>query len=948
MQDSLRMLHPRLVEALKKEGYRSLNPVQKKAIPFILQGYHVLLSAPTGSGKTEAAFFPILSMMLERDLVKRKGLIYFIYITPLRALNRDIYWRMVSLSQRLGFDIMIRHGDTPESLRRKMVREPPHILITTPETLQILLLGRKIRELLRGVLWVVIDEVHELIGDKRGVQLSIGLERLRSLTYRKKFQRIGLSATVSDLNIAREFLCPYQTVIPIQVGVERRISIEVVDPGDVETVPPSIYSEEHLTVEVARRIGKIKKYLDKYGSLLIFTNTRDTAEALGLRLALFYGDEVKVHHGSLSRDKRLEAEREFKNSRIRALVCTSSMELGIDIGHVDFVVQYMSPRQAVKLVQRIGRSGHHLTREAKGAVIAVDFDDILESLVLARRAMKGEIEELEYHWKPYDVLAHQIVGMVLERREVSFSEIYEKVLHSHAYGELTLGELRKVVEFLAQIGFLSVRGDHIRARRGSIQYYYENVSMIPDVSKYKVRDISAMKFIGELDEDFVSLRCEEGYRFILAGKVWSVVNIDEEKGIVNVTPAPSYLGALPAWEGELIPVTFKVAREVGSLRRRLKMVVEGKYSYGKILSEYPASKNLFESLLKFIKRVLEKGYPIPDDRTVVLEEGGRALIVHACLGTKINTALGLFLSYSLSRKLGARVTYTMDPYRVLLLSSVKLDSRHVTSLLLDTPLSDLENGLINAIKGSFMYRSRLIQVAKRFGVISKGKRVRVSPALLKAFEGTPVAEEALKEILVEKIDLRGFIEFAEKLRKKRLQLITVKADFEEGVHSPFSEPILKAGSRYDTTFDLTSSMHLKNIVKERLLNTSLTLVCMHCLATRTVKVKEVEERPRCIKCGSVLLAVVYPGDLEAKLKVLRKRKRGVRLKKEEKALLERVARTASLVASYGRRAVFVLAGRGIGPTTATRILSKAASEDELIKGVIKAEREYFRTRAFWD
>lgn len=950
MQGSFRGLHPAVVKVILEQGYTSLNPLQEKAIPLILKGYNVLISAPTGSGKTEAALFPVFSKLIEGNLNQETtGLIHVLYITPLRSLNRDIYWRMARIAEKLNLRIMIRHGDTPNVLRRKMVLKPPQILITTPESLQFLLVGKRVRELLRGVRWVIVDEIHELIGDKRGIQLSVGLERLREITGRS-FQRIGLSATISDIELAKRFLCQYQRVLEVQADIVRRMEIGVISPEEYSIESGGQIAElSGISSEAYARLKVIVDLLDKHENVLIFTNTRDTAEVLGSRLALFYEKPVKVHHGSLSREERIEAEQLFKKGQLKALVCTSSMELGIDVGQVNFVIQYMSPRQAIKLIQRVGRSSHYFTKIAKGIIVATYFDDILESLVLARRAVNGQLEGFEFHWKPYDVLGHQIVGIVLEYGRISLERLYEIITRAYPYKDLTFAEFRRVLNFVKNEGFIKVHENgEVTARRGAYKYYYENASTIPDTQKFKVRDIASMKFIGELDEDFVSLRCEEGYTFILAGKVWKVVNVDEENGYVNVVPATTQLGALPAWEGELIPVSYNVAREVGSLRRRLKLVLEGTYSQERLLKDYSLSEKLLHILLDFVKKHVSKGYPWPDDKSIVIEDGGKGVLMHACFGSKVNEGLGLLLSYILSKERGFRVLYSTDPYRVLLLSAFPLKSREVEEILLSKSLDEVRESLINAIKNSLVYKWRLVHVARRFGAIARERKVKLSKGLLKTFEETPIADEALKEVLVEKIDLEGVLRVVKGLREGRMRILRASSNFEKGIYSPLAEPILEARMRYGSPVEITPSEALLDAVKKRLENSLLTLICLHCLSTYTLRVKEMSDRPRCLRCRSVLLTVVYPHELQEKLKILRKRKSHRRLSPQEKSELERMARIASLMASYGKRAAMALAGRGIGPSTAVRILQRASDETTFLREIVKAEREYFRTRAFWD
>ncbi|MEM3394170.1 MAG: DEAD/DEAH box helicase, partial [Candidatus Methanomethylicia archaeon] len=390
------------------DGYIEPTEPQEKAIPEILNGENILLIAPTGSGKTEAALFPIISMMMNEDI---RG-IRAIYVTPLRALNRDILKRMVEIAEKAGISIEVRHGDTPESIRRRQALKPPKILITTPETLQAILPGKTIRKHLSKVRYVVIDELHELVSDKRGAQLALALERLEEVC-EEEIQRIGLSATIGNRDLAAKFLAGTDRKVKIIDSTEKKnfeINVEAVF-DDEEN-----YSEvEGIPVHMVKRLRRIIELASKGNSILLFTNTRETAEALSTMIKKLNPPfKIGVHHGSISKEERIRIEEEFRNGIIKLLICTSSLELGIDIGSIDHVIQYTSPRQATNLMQRVGRSGHKIWETSCGTIIASTINDIIESAVLAKRVMEKRIEDLKMHEKALDVLAHQMVGLILD------------------------------------------------------------------------------------------------------------------------------------------------------------------------------------------------------------------------------------------------------------------------------------------------------------------------------------------------------------------------------------------------------------------------------------------------------------------------------------------------------------------------------------------------------
>ncbi|MDG6898605.1 MAG: DEAD/DEAH box helicase, partial [Nitrososphaerota archaeon] len=360
-----------LVEALREKGFSSPTDPQMKLVPVVREGKNALLMAPTGTGKTEAAFLPILDRMIREGLSREKGT-KLLYITPLRALNRDMLDRMQWWCKKFDIRLGVRHGDSSQAERTNMSYAPPDILITTPETLQILLVGKRIRGSLRSLKWVVVDEVHELAEDKRGSQLSVGLERLRDAVD-GELQVVGLSATVgSPERIAQFLVGKGRDCQIVRVPVEKSLSLRVVTPraaAEDSALAEAIYSYP----EVAARLRTIRELVEKYRAVLIFTNTRTEAEALASRFRVWNPEfPIGIHHSSLSKATREAVERSLKEGRLLGVICTSSLELGIDIGFLEYVVQYNSPRQVTRLIQRVGRSGHRIGQVSNGVVITQD------------------------------------------------------------------------------------------------------------------------------------------------------------------------------------------------------------------------------------------------------------------------------------------------------------------------------------------------------------------------------------------------------------------------------------------------------------------------------------------------------------------------------------------------------------------------------------------------
>jgi Lhr-like helicase len=441
-------LHPRLVKLLRDQGWEGLTVAQDQALAPLLAGKHTLLVAPTGYGKTEASLIPVLSRVLaERDRLKEQKKPWpvgfkVLYVTPLRALNRDLMVRLESWAEALGLHIGVRHGDTTPAERQRQAKNPPDVLITTPETVQLLLYGDTLRKHLATVRFAILDEVHDLAVSERGAQLLVALERIEEVVGQSAalreakapertgpshpsarpgggFQRIGVSATVADPKAVAKWLGGRDREVEVVVvSAVKEIRLAVVHPepgpGDAE-----LAAKLSVTPQIVAQIQAIRRLCRQHERVLVFHNTRDGAELLASRSALLDQDEHKpvllgLHHGSLSAEVRTEVEDGFKSGRLKAIVATSSLELGIDVGAIDHVVQVGSPRSVARLVQRLGRSGHRVGAVSDGTLVATGPEDILECLAVARRAREGRLEPLVLRLDPLVVLANQLVALANE------------------------------------------------------------------------------------------------------------------------------------------------------------------------------------------------------------------------------------------------------------------------------------------------------------------------------------------------------------------------------------------------------------------------------------------------------------------------------------------------------------------------------------------------------
>lgn len=932
-------------QAIKGIGISSPTKPQELAIPAILGGRNVLLIAPTGTGKTEAAILPVLSLHLSQ---KQGTGIEILYIAPLRALNRDMLSRLTKICQDLGVTIAVRHGDTKVGERQQQTREPPKMLITTPETLQAILPGKIIGKHLKDVRWVIIDEIHELATDKRGVQLAVGLERLSEIA--GEFQRIGLSATVgSKEEIARFLVGSHRQVEILDASMEKKINIRIESPlpskDDIELT-------ERLYVDpaMAARLRRLHELINKHGPVLIFVNTRETAETLGSRLKLLDPSlKVGIHHGSLAREIRIEAEEGFRSGRLSGLICTSSMELGIDIGTVAMVVQYMSPRQVTRLVQRVGRSGHRVEAISEGIIIAASPDDVAEAMVIGKKTLKGELESEKFHRLSLDVLAHQLVGISLDRGGPSIEDAVSLLKRAQPYRDLDALTVERVLKQLSSEGMVRLENGRFKVSRPGFSYYFTNLSTIPDTRRYTIKDIASRKTVGTLDEEFVAYYGAQDLTFIMKGEVWKIIEIDNENRQVLVEPSNDPLGAIPAWEGELIPVPFEVALEVGSLRSNISQLLKKGKTCKEIASalakEYPVEEQAAGWLAEQINEQIAAG-AVPTHENIIIEASDNFVILHACFGSLVNQTIALVLAALLTARMGASIAVKVDPYRIAFKLPVEAEPELIKTIIIELKPEHLLPLLKITLKDSSMFRWRLVQVAKRFGAIKRDADLTQLNLrrLVEHFEGTPIYEEAMKEVMLEKLNVGQTMEI---LRLIESGGISVSILSGEGP-TPLAWPVLNEISGGELILPKKAEREIIRALMRRLEQQTVRLHCLNCNKwSVTTKVGRVPDPPVCRNCGARLITLL-PWESHALLSAIKKQALGKKLSKEEDQLLRRAFQAANLVLTYGKRAVIALSGRGIGPQTAARILSKNPAEENFYRAILQAERIYSRTRRFWD
>jgi ATP-dependent Lhr-like helicase len=943
--------------ALVEAGFTAPTLPQTMSFPSILAGKNVLLIAPTGTGKTEAVLLPVFSRLIAQKPEDQTG-IQVIYITPLRALNRDMIKRLTFWSQRLDISVDVRHGDTEMKIRRKQARQPPQMLITTPETLQAILPGSQMRRHLKSVECVIVDEVHDLAESKRGAQLTLALERLFEAT-EHEFQRIGLSATVGNPEEVAKFVAgTNREVSIIHALIAKNYSYRVEFPTPTEK-DFELAGKLETSPEAAARIRRLAELIDTHKSTLIFVNSRTIAEMLGHRFSQLGRQDIAVHHGSLSREERANIEDSFKAGTLKALIATSTLELGIDIGSVNLTVQYMSPRQVSSLIQRVGRSGHTLERVSEGVIITVYPDDILESIAAVENAERGKIEPVLFHENALDVLAHQIAGVLMDKEIIQTGDVFRIVHRAYPYRKLTKKRLNDVIDFLASLNKLRLdaEGKVLRKSGRTREYYYGNLSMIPDERRYPVINVLNDRKIGTLGDEFMALDARIGLHFIMRGKVWRIVQIEEETGTVHVVPAEDPFAAIPGWNGEILPVPIDLAQQTGTAREKISALLKrGKtpeQAAEELAGEFKTDQKTLVETTREIDEHLKEGAPLPTQNRIVLEAYDRYLVVHACFGEVVNKTLGGIFDSVLSER--EIVTgWWADGYRILLEQPRKLSALEVEQMpkvLFHLTDEQVETAFQKYLKAKFPFAYKMKFVAERFGVMPRGKTM--SPErqtrLRASFEGTPVFDETIREGMLEKADLAKAKQIMHEAQSGKIEVNTI---IRVEKPTPLAYHILAQYADISELMAperviLSNIDRMKNAIEAR----TATLACLNCGQwTMQVHVKELPEEPTCGNCGSRLLTLLYLGQNVEKLKEdLRKRREGKELNSEELKELTVARRKADLVLSYGKQAMRALMVKGVGPETASRILGKMhTNQDEFLMDLLKAKIQYLRTREFWE
>jgi len=906
--------------------YGDFTEIQKAAMPIIEEGGNCVVVAPTGAGKTEAAVLPILRSLSGAQ--KAVG-IRAIYITPLRALNRDMIKRLTWMCDKIGVSIAVRHGDTLQSERRKQEKTAPALLITTPETLQSILPTKSFASHLKNVEYVVVDEVHELYYNKRGAQLSLALERLEELS--PGFKRIGISATVADPEVAGRFMCGARPFRVATVSSVKRIEISIALPQKYGKEVKELACKLDIDEKALARVGAIADAIKSSKSALVFANTRQVVEALGSRLLLLnsmhnFGG-IGVHHGSLDRKDRIEMEERFKGGELRGMIATSSLELGIDIGDIDLVVQYGSPRQALRLVQRVGRSGHSVSGVARGRIIATSNIDAIEALSVYKSVKEGSIESFGVCDNALDVLCTQLCGIALDKKSVEVGKALEIIRRAYPYRKQDLASLGNLLSFMNRQRLLFFEGKTVVPSRRTRMYYYEHLSVIPDTRKFTVKSIADNRIISSLDERFVAANIEEGVVFIVRGLPWKVISIDE--GSVSVEPSTLLDAAVPDWAGEDIPVCYGVARGAASLAGGIDAIKK----LGCI------DREALPLISEFCAEQQKFGTDKKD--TLVVERVEEFLILHTGLGSMANEALSRLITSLIVTFTGRSVNVRSSPYFIMFESPRNIS---VKDLVMKINTGNLEGLLEEAVKNTELFRYRFVNVAKLFGIVERDAAVSKSLVnkIIRALKDTPVYAEALSDVL-RAFDIPNLKNFLDDIQSNKIRIV----ESSEPKLSPVADEILNAA--YYTRELMAPSMPSKAMLdsfSDYLLNKDAMLLCTYCGFEFTRKLSEIKDLYQfsCPSCGSVMIC--RNSDLHSS--VVKKRLAGKKLDREGRGIFGEVMKEAGLFSAYGGRAALALATYGVGPASAARALLMHRKDESLFyKDLIEAQKQFIRTKKYW-
>ncbi len=807
--------------------FDQLTPPQKYSFDLIHENENSLICSPTGSGKTLSAFLSILNeLFLKGDEGELENQVYCLYISPLRALGNDIQRNLKKplkgikqIAEEMDIDMpevrsAVRTGDTSSQDRQKMLDKTPHILVTTPETLGIIMNAPKFKKKLQNLNYVIVDEIHSLCDNKRGAHLSLSLERLQHMC-EDEFTRIGLSATQAPIDKIAKFLVGYEDSSPrpcniVDVSASKEMDLKVLSPVDdlIHTSGSVVNNKMY---------DKIDELVKDHVTTLIFTNTRSATERvvnnLKNRDMEYYEDEIGAHHSSMSRDKRLEVEESLKRGELKVVVTSTSLELGIDIGYIDLVLQLSSPKGVSRAIQRIGRSGHRLGDTAKGRVLVMDRGDALECTEMMRCAKKDELDRVRIPENCLDVLAQHIVGMGCNKKW-KLDEAFETVRKSFTFKDLNREDYEKTLKYVAgEYASLEDQkvygkiwmdtdddGERVFGRRGKMTrvIYMTNIGTIPDESAYRVSTRDG-KFVGTLDEDFLD-RLTKGDIFVHGGDTYEFRYTRGMK--VYVDPRPEKAPTVPSWFSEMLPLSYDLGKKIGRFNSRvIDMIKEDEEPEEWIEENYYIDDNTISTIISYLNEQYRYVGSVPTDDKILIEKNYEEdkinLIFHTIFGRKVNDALCRIFADIASDILNSNVGIVVDDHGFVLICPDKEIDVH--ELMDITTESKVREVLKKAVRKTELMKRRFRHVAARALMILrnyKGKKMSVGRQQMKSHfllsacedidEEFPIVKETYREIIEDYMDIQNASEIIQSIEKGETGYEVVETD----IPSPFAHNLV--------------------------------------------------------------------------------------------------------------------------------------------------------------
>jgi ATP-dependent helicase Lhr and Lhr-like helicase len=729
--DLLERFHPQLASWFSG-AYTKFTHAQQLCVPAILDRESILLTSPTGSGKTLAAFLGVFDALLRKlDAGTLGSTVRCIYVSPLRALAYDIGKNVrapiagMKLEDKLR--IALRTGDTPTGERVKFRERGAHILITTPESLAVMLAQESYARHLGECEFVVVDELHSFAGNKRGADLTISLERLERLRLQQNPEvsplcRIGLSATAAPLDVLARFLAGEgRKCLIAEAQTKKESLVEVFSPIRRKPYPPAGYTGVRLYAELAELIRSRQ-------SVLVFTNVRSAAEQVGLRLKELLPDlasQIEIHHASLDRSVRLEVEDRLKNGELRAVVCSTSLEMGIDIGAVDLVVMVATPKGVSRAIQRIGRSGHSLDRNSHGVLVATNINDLVEATVTAKLVRERALDPIKIQEKPYDVVAQHVVGLAAVA-PIEAGELFALIRRAYPFRDLTHEEFDRILEYLEGGGaalekqYAGVFGK-IRVDNGSVSLadpriareFLVNIGTIPSEGFIDV--LLRRRRLGSVEENFIK-QLRIGDLFVLGGRVVRLIDTGVQEAFVE--RADGQLPTVPRWNAAKMPLTSGLARAVRQLRTELDAQIRATTNDSAIadwlVENYDLSIANAQAIVELFRAQLRiSDIPVGRKMLVELYRDGRHshYFFHSLIGRSANDALSRVVALRVKERIGGNALATIDDYGFLL-TLRRFQELPLSELQGCFARIDAERDLATALRGSQLVKWQFRGVAQ--------------------------------------------------------------------------------------------------------------------------------------------------------------------------------------------------------------------------------------------